>query len=334
MRIFPALALAFLSWFAAAANAQEATFGADNPAAFKGATRIAIDQFGVEFITTLRAAGTGGGASAAVEAELRGVSEAAMQALADRAYRDTVAALVKAGFEVMPGEELRSWPEYRELEAKMGQPSPYVVDDTPGISKIYAPAGMMAFFQTSGGRGSLNDRMTAFNGAYGAQASAIAKARNIHFLRFHFLAGFGTATASKGFLSNIAGRAHAGIEPGPTLYANETQVQVISQEGQRVFRTSSRGGVNGSVYLDKPYRGQAAGFDLVDTTSAESKQADNVSNAISLGIGLLAGGRTVRTTRHASSAVTLGDPQFTQAYLDLISPVRDAMVERVKAEAR
>ncbi|MEO7391937.1 MAG: hypothetical protein ABIU58_07160 [Ramlibacter sp.] len=325
---------ALLLPFAGPAQAQSVALGSDNATALKGARRVAIDQFGVEFITVLRAAGTGGGASAAVEAELRGVSDQAMQALADQAYKDTVAALVTAGFEVVPQEELQAWPEYRELAAKMGQPSPYVIDDTGSVSKIYAPTGMKAFFQSSGGRGSLNDRMTAFNGAYGAQASALAKTMNIHFVRFHFLAGFGTANASKGFLSNIAGRANASVDPGPTLFAQETQAQVVSQEGQRMFRTSSRGGVNGSIYLDKPYRIQAPGFDLVDTTTAESKQSDNVSNAISMGIGLLVGSRSARSTRHASAAVNLTDAQFSETYLRLISPVRDAMVERVQAEAR
>ncbi len=316
-----------------ASHAQDVSLGNDNAVSFKGAKRVAIDQFGVEFITTLKAAGTGGGASAVVQADLLGVSDAAMQALANQAYRDTVAALLKAGFDVVPMEELQAWPEYRELAGKMGQSSPYVVDDTGAVSKIYAPTGMKAYFQTSGQRGSLSDRMTAFNGAYGAQASALAKTMNVHFVRFHFLASFGTAAASKGFLANVAGRASASVDPGPTLFAQETQAQIVSQEGQRIFRTSSRGGVNGSIYLDRPLRIAAPGFELADTTTAESKQSDNVSNAVSLGIAMLAGSRSARSTRHASSAVTLTDAQFTETYLRMVGIARDAMVERLKAEA-
>lgn len=333
MRMFPAtlvvaLALATPSAFA------EVSLGGDNAVAFKGARRVAIDQFGVEIITVLKAAGTGGGASAAVEAELRGVGEPAMQALADKAYRDTVAALVNAGFEVVPAEEVQGWAVTRELADKMGQPSPYLVDDKGSVSKIFAPSGMKAFFQTSGGRGSLNDRMTAFNASYGAQASALAKSMGVYFVRFHFMASFGTTSASGGFLSNIAGRANAAVDPGPVLFAQETQAQIVNQEGGRIFRTSSRGGVNGSIYLDKPLRVAGTGFELVDTTTAESKQSDNISNALTLGVALLAGSRSARSTRHASAAVTLTEAQFSEAYLRMIGEARDAMIARLKAESQ
>lgn len=334
MRIIFAIAFAAVLGLAGPARAQDVSLGNDNAASFKGARRVAIDQFGVEFITSLKAAGTGGGASAVVQADLLGVSDAAMQALADQAYRDTVVALEKAGFEVIAKEELQAWPEYRELAAKMGKRSPYVVDDTGAVSKIFAPSGMKAYFQTSGQRGSLEDRMTAFNGAYGAQASALAKVMNVHFVRFHFLASFGTATASKGFLANVARRASASIDPGPTLVAQETQAQIVSQEGQRIFRTSSRGGVNGSIYLDRPLRIPATGFELADTTTEQSRQADNASNALSMGAALLTGASHARSTRHASSAVTLTPSNFTETYGRMIAIARDAMVARLKAESQ
>lgn len=313
----------------AESGAPTVAVGSDNGAAIKGARRVAIDQFGVEFVTVLKASGSGGGNSTSVQAELRGVPDAAMQALTDRVYRDTVEALTAAGFEVVDMDAVRARPEYAELEARMGKPAPYVIDDTGAVSRIFAPAGMKAYFQTAGGRGTLSDRITALDGANGARASALAKALDLHFVRFHFFASFGTAAGSKGFLANIARRASSSIEAGPVLYPNETQLQIVSQDGQRIFRTSSRSGVNGAFYVDRPVQGAADGFALVDVTTAEARQSDNTSNALSMGLALLIGGRA-RGTSNTSAAVTLDEATFERAYLPMIGGARDALVERLK----
>lgn len=315
------------------ARAQDLSLGTDNLSAIKGARRVAIDQFGVEFITTLKANGGGAGSSASVHAELQGVSDEAMQALTDRAYRETVEALTQAGFEVVPMRTLLERPEYQELAAKMGRPSPYLIEDTGANSKIFAPTGMLAFFQTAGGnRASMGERFTALNGAHGAQASALAKSMDLHFLRFHFLASFGTATASKGFLANMTGKARAAIEAGPTLQAKETQAQIISQEGQRIFLNSSRTGVNGAVYLDQPLGVAADGFALEDTTTADSKRSDHLANALSMGLSLLTGTRS-SSTKNSTAAVRLSEENFSDSYLRMIGQARDALVARL-ASAR
>jgi len=323
------LVLSFGLCLAFGAQAQDLSLGTDNLSAIKGARRVAIDQFGVEFITTLKANGGGAGSSASVHAELQGVSDEAMQALTERAYKETVEALTQAGFEVVPMAVLLEQPEYQDLAAKMGRASPYLIEDSGASSKIFAPAGMKAFFQTAGGtRASMGERFTALNGAHGAQASALAKRMDLHFLRFHFLASFATATASKGFLANMTGKARAAIEAGPNLQAKETQAQIISQEGQRIFLNSSRTGVNGAVYLDKPLSVAAEGFALEDTTTADSKRSDNVANALSMGLALLTGTRS-SSTRNSTAAVTLSESNFQDSYLRMISQARDAMVAKL-----
>ena len=212
----------------------------------------------------------------------------------------------------------------------MGKPAPYVVDDTGAVSKIFAPTGMPAFFQTAGIRGTMSDRITALDGANGAKASAVAKALDLHFVRFHFFASFGTAAGSKGFLANIARRASSSIEAGPVLYPNETQLQIVSQEGQRIFRTTSRSGVNGAFYLDRVAQGAPEGFTLVDITTDESRKSDATSNALSMGLALLTGGRA-RGTSNTSAAVTLDEATFEGAYLPLIGSARDALVQKLKS---
>ena len=66
-----------------------------------------------------KAHGLGGGSTTNIDAKLEGVSDEAMQAVTDRAYQDTVAALTKAGFEVVPADELQAQPLYKELMAKV-----------------------------------------------------------------------------------------------------------------------------------------------------------------------------------------------------------------------
>ena len=106
--MFPVLvripAFLLLATSLAMAQAQTASLSSDNLGTFKGARRVVVDHFGVEFITTLKARGLGGGSTANIDATLEGVSDGAMQALTDRAYQDTVAALTQAGFEVVSGD--------------------------------------------------------------------------------------------------------------------------------------------------------------------------------------------------------------------------------------
>lgn len=331
MRMLRSLFALMLMAAVGAASAQDLSLGTDNLSAIKGARRVAIDQFGVEFVTTLKAKGGGGGSSASVQTELQGVSDEAMQALTDQAYRETVAALTTAGFEVVDYAVLKERPEYQDLIKKTGKPSPHLVDDTGGLSKIFAPTGMPAFFQTaSGDRGTMGERFTALNGAHGAAASALAKSMDLHFVRFHFLASLGTASESKGFLANFTGKARAAVQVGPTLVAKETQLQIVSQEGQRVFLTTSRTGVNGAIYLDKPFAGTAEGYAMEDTTTDDSKRSDGMANALSMGLSLLTGTKS-SSTSNKTSAVKISEATFNESYGPMIAKARDAMVAKLKS---
>lgn len=315
-------------------HAQDVSLGTDNLAALKGARRIAIDQFGVEFITQLKANGTGGGSSASVHVALAGVSDQAMQEVTDKAYNDTVASLTAAGFDVVPMDALLAQPEYQALAEKNGHPSPYEVDDSRSVSRIVAPTGMRAFFQTAGGdRGSMSERFTALNGANGARSSELARSMGLHFVRFHFLASFGTAAASGGFLANFTGKARASVEAGPNLMVNETQAQIISQEGQRIFLTTSRSGVNGAVYLSKPLQFPNTGFALKETTTAESRRSDGLANALSIGLAFLSG-NSASQTRNSTAEVHLDEATFKESYSGMIAAARDAMVARLKSAAQ
>ncbi len=316
---------------ASAAHADAPSLDIDNLSTFKGARKIVVDQFGVEFVTTLKARGSGGGSSANMDAKLEGVSDAAMQALADRAYQDTVAALTQAGFEVVSSDELQAHPLYKELMGKVAHDSPYVVDDKGAYSRIFAPTGMKAVFRSGKDlRGSIGDRMDAFNSKYQGDFSEVAKGLGVYLVRFHYLASFGTATASKGFLANMTGKARAGIEAGPVLMAKSTMVQVISHEGPRIFANSPRG-ANATVCLDAPLAVKADGYALEETTTAESKRSDGVANALSVGLNLLTGGRGASQQSNKTMAVTLTEENFSESYLRMIGQARDAFVAQLVA---
>lgn len=317
---------------ATAAQAQTPSLDIDNLSTFKGAKRVVIDQFGVEFISVLKARGKGGGSSANLDAKLEGVSDAAMQALTDRAYQDTVAALTQAGFEVLSTDELQAQPAYQALMAKVGHESPYVVDDDKnGYSRIFAPTGMKAVFRSGSDlRGSMGDRMDAFSSKNQGEFSEVAKSLGVYLLRFHFLASFGTKTASGGFFANMSGKARAAITAGPTLMAKSTMMQVISHEGARLFANSPRG-ANATVCLDAPLTVQAEGYALEETTTAESKRGDGMANALSVGLNFLTGGRGASQTSNKTMAVKLTEENFNESYLRMIGQAREAFVDKLVA---
>lgn len=328
---FRILTTLVLAASAATAHAQAPSLASDNLGTFKGAKKVVIDHFGVEFITTLKARGQGGGSTANIDAKLEGVSDAAMQALTERAYQDTVAALTRAGFEVVPADELKAQPLYQSLMSKVAHDAPYVVDDSGAYSRIFAPAGMPAVFKSGAdNRGTIGDRMDAFNSKYQGEFSDVAKGLGVYLVRFHYLASFGSTTSSKGFLANFTGKARAAIETGPTLMAKSTLVQIISHEGPRIFASSPRGG-NANIWLDAPLTVPADGYGLEDTTTADSKRSDGVANALSIGLNLLTGGRGASQQSNKTMAVTLTEENFSDSYLRMIGQARDAFVEKLAA---
>lgn len=323
---------------AMAARAEGPSLGSDNAQALHGTQRVAIDEFGVEVVTALRATGRAAGSTAEVASRLVGPSAADFQALADKAYDGTVAALQAAGFEVVPKATLLADPGYQALAAKVGKASPYVLEERSGVNQIFAPAGMKAFFQTSGasGRGGFGDRTDALNVANGQAAAAVAKSLGATMLRFHFVVSYGTAAASKGFLANFTGRARASVKVEPNLASQETAMQFVTADGPRIFTSSTRSGVTGAVYLDKPYVVSADGFALADTTTEASKDADAAANATT---SALAAARAVATgadqtaaqTHRSAGEVQVDPATLGERYAAMIAAARDAFVASLRA---
>lgn len=305
----------------------------DSAKAIKGTTKVAIAEFGVEFYTQMHGQGQAGGAVASVTAELAGVSDATMQAITDQAYAETLAALQAAGFEVLDQATLLAAPGYQELAEKYGAASPYTLTDdsfgqrAPSLSKIFAPAGMKAFFSSSVLRGDMRQRIDVQNQGRGHKEGELAKSLGVTLLHVHYLAAFGIVSGTKnGFLAGIAGKARAAIEPQPLLYPEETEIQFVTEAGERVFTNSKRPRHSGAVYLDAPLIAATNIYTSHETTPAETKRGNAVFNAVG---GLL--GSSAREKTKTSEVAAESEEAYRNTYQALICEATTAMVGALAA---
>lgn len=331
-RTLALLALCCLPLAPVAAHAAPAV-GTDNVAAIKENKRVAIDRFSVEFYTQLFGEGRSGRATARMTAELQGISDATRQAVTDAAYKDTVDALTKAGFEVVDQATVNAHPLQVALDAKYGKPSPWVVEDEKlmeggkQVSQIVAPAGMRAYFQSGVGRGDFGQRVDSQNFSIGKQQGELAQALNATLLDVHVLASFGTVSATKNGLLRTFARsgAKAGIEAQPVLYPEETQIQIVNSGGARTFGTSRRLGHSGAVYLSEPLVAQANIFEMRDTQTSAEKDKQTASNFL---MGMIGG----TAERSGTAAVTASSEEaYRSTYQALIREAIDAMVAALAA---
>lgn len=304
--------------------------GSDNVEAIHENKRVAIERFSIEFYTQLYGEGRAGRNTARMTAELRGVSDATRSAITEQAYLDTVAALQKAGYEVVDLATLSAQPLFKELEQKYGKPSPYVVDDEKmmeggkQVSSIVAPQGMRAYFQSGMARGDFKQRTENQNFAIGTQQGELAKAINATLLNVHVLASFGSVSATKnGFLRTFARTgATAGIEPQPVLFPEDTQIQIVNSGGARTFGVSHRMGHSGAVYLKEPMVADASLFEMRDTQPESEKDRQTAVNFLSSMIG----GNAMRAGTAVVTATS--EEAYTNTYRTLI---RDAVENLVAA---
>ncbi|QIL21109.1 hypothetical protein [Thermomonas sp. HDW16] len=306
-------------------------------AAIKGQNKVAIAEFGVEFFTQLNGKSTRGAARADVSSTLAGVDDADFQAITDKAYADTVAALQQAGFEVVDPSVLQSNATYRELGVKYGHPSPYINEDKhfgdrkPTISKIFAPSGtgLLAYYQSSNKsdvlRGSVGERIDVQNQGRGAKEGEIAKALGVTLLHINYLASFGEPNNPKhnGLFSGMTARAKVTVSP--MLWADETALQFVTEAGGRTFG-NSRMRHNGWVALDDELVGDAGVFTSADTTTAKTKRNDLVVGAI----GVLLGGGSAQKTRDNEVTPTSAEA-YRATFGSLIAETANAFAGKLGA---
>lgn len=299
--------------------------GDDKSSAFKGTQKVAIAEFGVEFYTQIHAEGRQGGANAQVTTTLGGVGAADFQAIADKAYAETVASLKAAGFEVLDQAALDADPGYQKLAEKYGEPSPWTFTDTsivkgkPMISQVVAPTGMKAYFSSSlkAERGSFGQRTDAQNQGRGAKEGELAKSLGATLLHIHYLVGFGMPSASKNNALWGGSTARAAIEVGNVLFPEESEWQFVTSSGARTFTNSSRIRHSGVLYLNKPLTSETNVFGLTDTTGSADKKNDAFMN----GMGELFGGFGQKSKRSEAT------PSSAEAYRQDI----DALLQQATA---
>ena len=323
----------------ATTNSFGQTVSIDNEAgsSFKAAKRVAISQFGVEFYTQVVGIGRSGGNTASQTTVLVGPSDATMQTLVDTLYKQTVNKLKTAGFEVVDEAVLAGDAQYQELVKAYGKASPYIVHDSQGpgdaeqLSKVFAPAGMPAFYASAGSSGGyiradMSDRLDSQNYGTGTREADIAKRLDATLLKFSFLANYGTTTASKGgLLANFANTsAKVAFEPALVLMAFETQIQFVNADGPRAFGNVKRSGQSGAFYLSQPLKGENI-FETAETTSADVKKEDALKNAI---FSILGGGKNAVKTQ--ALEVRTDEKLFATEYTKLLSTASDALINALK----
>lgn len=310
----------------------------DNEAgsSFKGTKRVAIAQFGIEYYTQLMAVGRSGGNTVRQSSKLSGVTDGAMQAMADRLYADTVTRLKEAGFEVVEQSLVAADPGYQELVTKYAKPSGREMHDSQGLgdgehlTHIFAPAGMMAFYASGGSsggflRGNMGDRIDSQNYGIAMREAEVAKRLNATLLKFNFLANYGVVKASKnGFVANFTNiAARAALETAVVLHSHDTQVQWVNAGGARMFGNVKRAGATGAFYLDQPLIGENV-FTVADITADASKSNDNVSNAISSLFG------SKKSQKSQALQVESDDPRYSAAFTKVLDQADIALIAALK----
>jgi len=320
-----------LSWLPALAATPALDASVD---AIKGHRRVVIAEFGVEFFTQIAAASQRGAAGASVATKLDGVGDADFQAITDKAYAETVTALEQAGFEVLDPSVLQDNATYRELDAKYGQPSPYLEEDKhfgvkPQVSRIFAPTGMRAFYQASlkgdAQRGSMGRRIDAQNQGRAKKEGEVAKALDAVLLHVYYVAAYGLPSNGRHNALFSGSTARAKVQVAPMLWADDTGIQFVTEAGGRTFG-NGRMRHNGWVALDDGLVGDASVFTSVDDTSGAMKAGNLASRLVGFALGS-GGAQTDKT-----GTVT---PASAQAYRDafggLISDATNAFVGKLGA---
>lgn len=293
--------------------------GDDKASAIKGAQKVAIAEFGVEFYTQMGGGSNQSGTTAFLTSTLRGVEDSDFQAIADQAYADTVIALKDAGFEVVDPALLAANSGYQELMKKYGNDAPYSISDStfgkgdPWLSKVFTSQGMKAFYSGSNktNRGTFGQRFDAQNQGRGAKEGEVAKSLGATLLHVHYIMGFATIKDHGHKVLFSTGSAKVKSEWGSNLSAQDTEWQFVTDSGARTFTTSTRARHGGAVYLDDPLQSDESIYSGSETTSKEQKRSDGVANAVGATLGILMGNSSNDSTKKKTYDVT---PSSAEAY--------------------
>ncbi|NTV95294.1 MAG: hypothetical protein HGA75_07720 [Thiobacillus sp.] len=148
----PARAADELSYFdlKAAPEAQMAAYvEVDGGARLKDVRRVVVPQFRVEFQTRAESSASdgrylGGGshasASSSAYVHLKGLDDALMQKITDRAYAAFVQDMTAKGIEVIGPDKLAAEPEYEPV-LRVGKASGETLETKDSLSRFFAPAG-------------------------------------------------------------------------------------------------------------------------------------------------------------------------------------------------
>lgn len=244
-----------------------------NRGGIKGARKVGISVFNVafprenHFTATSRGSSVLGGfstgASASLKTSLKGLDNATMQRIADRAYAGFVAELEKAGFEVVDAAALAQLtPEYAKWKPSAnfteGRFGPYVA---PTGRSVFLMQGDTAGRDTSGMFGQQMSMFRVLDRTEGFTRSPyLAHDGNIGIIAVTLVLDYGVYSSSGEKHAVFAG-ASVGFKPGLTAVAGNA----IDRGSLLEYWGPSSGGFPSDIFLQIPVRSEEE-FAAIDTS--------------------------------------------------------------------
>lgn len=315
--------------------------------------RIAIASFGVEFQTRLLHGSStfGSTSSTTTLLNLQGVSPATMQAVADEAYRELVADLQAAGYEVVPQQTLQASALYQGIVSD-AKPTPLAISfENPGSKSfknseatVYSAAGARYYPPVTGEAGArLSTAGKAFGDAFSNigrgfagkapvpdAETALAKELNASLLKVYYVVGFGKASGSVGSGWHNS-KASTGIN---IVGGGETRFALRTPDGSNFHMQFGKNPppVDGNAFV-RLEESVNAGLpflagDVYDSTSTANRVGNVLSQTLAVA-GALSGMGAIGTASTTEFTAPADDALYRQSVSRQLSAVEDMLVYRL-----
>ncbi len=273
--------------------------------AFAGKTDIVIGNFKVAFVTESEGRNKtsggilGGGMAGHAQADvtLAGVSDAAMQAITDKAYQHFTDSLKANGYNIVPVSSISGMDEYKKISTEK---SPYAASGLiPGVEaegKIFAPAGQVLHLMQ--GQGVAIGGWGFANPATGY--AAVSEKTKTPILDVYYVLDF---TGYGGH----AGMSSASLEVGHAMSVKPGSKITLIGGHAGTFSTAQ-----GSIGIGQPIASDKAFGTVVEETSGAEKTAGYAANVVT---GMLGGSTSI----FRDYTVQSSDPAYTDAAMDALT---------------
>jgi hypothetical protein len=294
---------------------------AEHPASFKGVDKVVIAQFSVVFLKD-KVDYSGGGflssdGKAKATGKLTGVSEADYQKITDAAYADFVDRLKSAGVEVVPPDEYRQGPYYKNIrsEAQASPVSLTLQDQDKAQGVAYWPSSAQV-------RDNLVLNLRFMDGNVRNVSTAqyeYARRTHVPVINVVEVVDFAEPSKSSG--------------GGVFQSVKATAEIALSHRGSKIEITDVSGQA-GRIVINKPIV-QAGGFaEIKDVTSGTTKTLESAHMMMNIGGALMGKGPSAfgRTGMERNFEFAVTDPAvYVKLTTDAVSAGSGVLIDQMRA---